>query len=211
MQNHARKITPLTLLAAFALDANSGTGEATQDFFVVRGRHFPAVPLHWPADDAADAELRRAIAYRHCVVFANNTYLVTAEGAADFARCEQTRSFCRATIEACARGKRLSKTERANVTLMVAKSIATAAEKILGATHGVTLATRLLNDAGAEARLPSTAPVAPQNTKASDVGAAAVTIIQEACNAVDSAQAAIEAAAQAPVSALKGSHLRLVK
>lgn len=211
MQNCAHKVSPLTLLAAFALDADSGTGEATTDFLLARDMRFQAIPFRWPADDAADAELRRAIAYRHCVVFANDTYLVTADGAADLARCEQTRSFCCATIEATARGKRLSKAERANVTLMVAQGIASAAEKMLGPTHGVVVATRLLNDAGAAAHLPSTAPVEPQSVKASGVGATAVAVIQAACSTVDGTVATTEAAVQASVAAPKGSHLRLVQ
>jgi len=213
MQNQIRSIGTFSLREALKLDAINGTMTAVATVLAAHDRRIPSQAHLWPAKDEADAELRRAVAYRHGCVFVDSEYLVGPEGAIDLVRCEQSYAFYFASIWCHAQAsKKLTRDELSHVTLRVAQVVAARAAAMFGATASkMRIVTDAFSEMGVEARLPSLEPVEPHGKREASVGAAVIACINAACDAIDEKPDAAEPNPASDATKARAPYLRLVK
>lgn len=207
MKNHLRVVSDISIRDAMKTD--DGTGTAMAAALDAHGQALRVQAHHWPAEDDVDAELRRAVAYRHGCLVADDEYLLGAEGAVDLARCEQSYSFFRATIAARADAspKRLTKSERAHVTLAAARYIAVKAQEMCPASRIEDVA-KVFRGMGAAVSLPSFELCVPPGANEMFV---AVTLVSELELAIRQADVVAPVAVPAKPTARQAPYLRLVK
>ena len=201
MTLHAIRSGTRTTRDTMKADANNkGTATAT----------LVGIPLRvhrWLALDEADAELRRAVAFRHGCVTADGAYLLGVTGDIDLARCEQTYGAVVGTVAAHSRspGVRLTKAERAYLTLVAAQFVATDAAIMYGArSQNMANVTTLLMKFGAESRMPADTLRTPVSQREAHAAGRLNATLRQMFDAVPRAP-------EAETTRAKGSHLRLVR
>lgn len=205
-----RSIGTLSLREALRTDSGTSTGAALAAVFAAHGHDLHVRAHHWPAEDDVDAELRRAVAYRHGCLVVDDEYLLGPEGAIDLARCEQSYSFFRVTIASCvaASPKRLTKGERAHMTRVAARFIASAARTMFGGGAQVEAAAKALSGMGATVSLPSCDLRETRGEKEAAVSAALLLALGPA---IQQADAVVPAVTVVKPAVRQVPYLRLVR
>lgn len=171
-------------------DADHGGGDAMRVLLRSIGHHAPSSAYSWPASDELDADLRRAIAYRYGCVMVDDAFLVGTDGPVNLAQCEQTYSFVRSIIGTCiaAHGGRAKKSEREQVTRMVAQVLVRSATSLYGdRTSHIDSAIYGFAALGAKAVIPSADLRAPVGAMETSAGRAAAAIVKASCDEADAA------------------------
>lgn len=221
MKTNTSSDLSFTFRDAMTRDAMRGSGDAMRLILAAIGHTPQASAYRWPGVGALDADLRRAVAFRHGCLFVDDTFLVGSNGQVDLDRCEQTHDFVCETIDSCLaeRGVRATKSMREYVTRAVMQYMVRKALTMFNGARLIRRAAADFSSLGVDVSIPGDALRDPQNATESAVAAAAVALVQESCDTADSAvlsSAAAEAVRAQPQKTDRAaktnvSHLRLVK
>jgi hypothetical protein len=191
-------------------DADAKSGDRTMAELAPLGSKIQLRLYHWPATDEADAELRRAAAYRHGCFTADDEFLVGSADPADFDRCAMSYDAFAASVAFCGKAQRgrQAKSSREYLTLVAAQFVTMEiVTKRDGKRCGADTMSTIFGFLGVDSRTPSREVRAPLDAREESAVNELLAALRVTCGNATDVASRLPSAPSAPATTASGAEV----